>query len=88
MIDWNACLERTEGVEVNEVEDGYVVYQPERDRVHYLNQTAVLLLELCDGKTRAGDLAPMLKSAFALPELPADEVAACLASLVDEGLLR
>ena len=88
MVDWNACLSRTEGVEVNEVDDGYVVYQPERDRVHYLNQTAVLLLELCDGRTRAGDLAALLKSAFALPEPPADEVAACLASLVDEGLLR
>lgn len=88
MIDWNACLQRVDGVEVNEVDDGYVVYHLERDRVHYLNQTAVLLLELCDGRTRAGDLAGLLKAAYGLPAPPSDEVAACLASLVDEGLLR
>jgi hypothetical protein len=31
-------------LEINAVSDGYVVYQPGRDRVHYLNQTAALLL--------------------------------------------
>ena len=87
-MDWDACLRVSDGIEVNKVADGYIVYQPERDRVHYLNHTAVLLLELCDGKTRAGELAELLKSAYDLPAPPIAEVSECLSSLLDEGLLR
>jgi hypothetical protein len=31
------------------VEDGCVVYVPARDQVHFLNATAMCVLELCDG---------------------------------------
>jgi hypothetical protein len=31
---------RAAGVELSEVTDGFLVYQPDRDRVHYLNPTA------------------------------------------------
>jgi hypothetical protein len=87
-MDWDACPQVSEGIEINKVSDGYIVYQPERDRVHYLNHTAVLLLELCDGKTRAGDLAELLKSAFALSAPPTSEVSECLAKLFEEGLVH
>ena len=43
----------TQGLEINAVDDGYIVYQSERDRVHYLNQTAALILELCNGRNAA-----------------------------------
>ena len=42
-------------LEINEVSDGYIVYQPDRDRVHYLNQTATLVLELCNGHNAEAD---------------------------------
>ena len=42
-------LVRAEGLDVNEVPDGYVIYQTEADRVHYLNKTAAIVFELCDG---------------------------------------
>src|SRR5262249_35525069 len=35
-----------EGLEINPVEDGFMIYRPDADRVHYLNHTAVLILEL------------------------------------------
>ena len=39
-----------DGVEVVPTADGYVVYDEQRDRVHYLNHTAVLVLEFCTGE--------------------------------------
>ena len=42
-------LSRPATLQINRLEDGCVVYQPEQDRVHFLNQTAAMVLELCDG---------------------------------------
>ena len=86
-MDPNTCLRAAEGIEINEVADGYVIFDPKRDRVHYLNQTAVLILELCNGQVPASDLPALIQSAYDLPEPPAEEVAKCLQTLVDEGLL-
>ena len=57
-----------EGVEINQVADGYVVYHPARDRVHYLNQTATIVLELCNGKNDAAKIASLLQTAYELPD--------------------
>ena len=42
--------QRTEGIEVVPTVDGYVVYHPDRDRVHDLNHTAALVLEFATGE--------------------------------------
>lgn len=86
-MDWNVRLERKAGIEVRAAPDGVVVYDSGRDRVHYLNRTAALLLEICDGKLRAADLPPLLAAAFELEAEPTDDVEACVARLLDEGLL-
>ena len=41
---------KADGHEFNPVPDGYVIYQSGRDRVHFLNPTAVIVYELCDGR--------------------------------------
>jgi hypothetical protein len=87
-LNWNACPRPTPGIEVNRVTDGYVVYDPERDRVHYLNHTAVLLFELCDGRRRAADLPRLLQSIYDLPEVPLAEVSTYLEKLFAEGLVH
>lgn len=84
----NTCPRAAEGIEVSEVADGYVIYDPKRDRVHYLNQTAVLILELCNGQVATSDLPSLIQSAYNLPEPPAEEVAKCLQTLFEEGLVR
>jgi hypothetical protein len=81
------CPRLAQGVEINEVADGYIVYQAERDRVHYLNPTAALILELCNGRNAEADLPELLQSAFTLPASPIDEVQACLETLRTEGLI-
>jgi len=88
LMDWNACPRVSDGIEINKVADGYIVYQPDRDRVHYLNQTAVLVLELCDGNTRAGELPGLIRAAYQLADPPTDEVSECLAKLLEEGLVH
>ena len=75
------------GLEINKVADGYIVYQPSRDRVHYLNHTATIVLELCDGKNSAAEIAGLLRSAYNMPDAPDAEVSACLQQLAGEGLV-
>jgi hypothetical protein len=87
-IDWTMRPRRVAGVELSEVTDGFLVYQPARDRVHYLNPTAALLLEICDGSLAASDLPAFLAAAFSLAAPPREEVAACLQKLLAEGLLE
>ena len=87
-VDWEARPRPAEGIEINQVEDGYVIYDPGRDRVHYLNHTAVLLLELCNGELAARELPPLLQEAYGLAEPPMAEVAECLEKLFEEGLVR
>jgi len=74
-------------LELNEVADGYIVYQPDRDRVHYLNQTAAVVLELCNGKNAEADIPELLRLAWDLLEPPLEEVADCLEGLRKEGLI-
>ena len=77
----------TPGLEINPVADGSIVYQPDRDRVHYLNQTAALILEFCNGRNAEADLPELLRLAYDLSALPAAEVAECLESFRKEGLI-
>lgn len=78
---------RVDGVEVNEVADGYVVYDPRADKVHYLNHTAALVLECCTGDNTAEEIVRVVQSAFELSEPPVSETEACLEQLRDEGLV-
>ncbi len=78
----------TAGLEINPVSDGYIVYQPDRDRIHYLNATAAVVLELCNGRNDANELAALLQLAFDLGEPPHDAVSECLETLTREGLVR
>ena len=86
-MDWHARLSRARGLEINAVTDGFLVYQSERDRVHFLNATAALVLESCDGTLAVGELPALVAAAFDLCAPPVDDVADCVATLLREGLL-
>ncbi len=74
-------------VEVNEVEDGLVIYDTARDRVHYLNHTAALVFALCTGTNTVDVIAAQVGQAFDLDGGAAAEVDECLDRLAREGLL-
>mgnify|MGYP002223846471 FL=1 len=77
-----------EDLEINEVEDGYVIYQNKKDKVHYLNKTAVLVLESCTGTNSTAEIGNIVKTAYDLTEVPEKEVADCLKTLFDEELIK
>lgn len=79
---------RTTGIELDEVAGGFIVYDPKHDRVHYLNHTAALVLELCTGNAAAAEIARMLQIAYELPAPPEGEIDECLERLKQEGLIR
>ena len=79
---------RLEGLEITPVEDGFMIYQPEKDRVHYLNHTAVLVLELANGRHTPAEIATLVQQAYSLPAPPKEEVSEILAKMQDEGLME
>jgi hypothetical protein len=83
-----AAPEVVDGLDVNEVKDGLVVYDPSRDRVHYLNATASVVFTLCDGGHDRAAMGAVLAEAFGLDEAPLTDVDEALTQLADEGLLR
>jgi Coenzyme PQQ synthesis protein D (PqqD) len=83
----SAGMTQASNLEVHEVPDGYIVYQKERDRVHYLNKTAAIIFELCDGTHRPQDLVEQVAKIYALDPSAYDEIRTALDSLVQEGLV-
>ena len=79
---------RVDGLEINPAEDGYIIYQPELDRVHFLNATAVLVLELCNGNNSEEAIVDLIRSQYELKENPAGIVKETLAKMKAEGLLQ
>jgi Coenzyme PQQ synthesis protein D (PqqD) len=80
--------EPASGIDVHEVEDGFVVFDASTDRVHYLNPTATVVFSLCDGTRTPGEIAALVQSAWELGAPPFDDVDACIVQLRDEGVLR
>ena len=81
-------MARASNLEVHEVPDGYIVYQGERDNVCYLNKTAAIVFEFCDGKLRADDIVARVAKIFALDSSAHAEIRACIDSLAKEGLIQ
>ncbi len=86
-IDPRLTPRRADALEVRAVPDGFVVYDPARDRLHFLNGTAAFVLESCDGATPVEALRELLAAAFRLDGDPVDEVDGCLRRLMAEGLV-
>lgn len=77
-----------DNIEINMVEDGYIIYQSEKERVHYLNNSAVLILECCTGKNSVEKIGSIVQEAFDLPKIPKKEIKDCLDTLSKEGLIK
>ena len=78
---------RVPDLEISQIVDGYVVYDPATDRVHYLNHTAAVVIELCDGELTVDRIVDLVQGAWDLPERPVAEVEACVARFEQVGLV-
>jgi hypothetical protein len=81
-------LMRTAQLEIHEVPDGYIVYQAQQDKVSYLNNTAALVFEFCDGKLDDVDIVGRIAKIYDLSTSGQDDIKACIDSLLKEGLLE
>lgn len=77
-----------EGLDVNRVSDGYVIYRRASDQVHYLNLTGAFIFELCDGATPVEWMPELVREAFNLREAPTEDVRSCLAELHRASLIE
>jgi hypothetical protein len=72
---------RAPGIEIAEHPRGLVVRQAAPGWQHQLNNTASVILELCDGQRTVAEIAAALAEAFALSDQPLAQTAACVAEL-------
>jgi hypothetical protein len=78
---------QSDDLDITPADDGYIIYQPELDRVHFLNPTAILILELCTGENSPEQIVDLVKQAYGLSDAPVAEVHEGLKQLKAEGLL-
>jgi len=77
-----------DGLDVNEVKDGLIVFEPTRDLVHHLNATAAVVFTLCDGSQDTATITALVAKTFDLDDAPIREVEECLGQLRNLGLVR
>ena len=69
------------------MKDGCVVYQPGRDQVHFLNLTAALVLELCDGMNDAQAIEALVAEAYGMVEPKQNLTGDILERFTQEGIV-
>ena len=74
-----------EGMDLNEVPDGYVIYDNDHNMVHYLNSTAAIVYQMCDGKHSVEQITDFIQSAFELDETV--DVQQSVQDMLEAGLL-
>ena len=81
------CPLRSDAIDITPVADGYVVYNSERDLVHYLNHTAAMTLEFCDGQRTAAQIAALLAELFPAAGDVRASVGQCITQFRELGLV-
>jgi Coenzyme PQQ synthesis protein D (PqqD) len=79
--------QRAAGIDIAELGHGLMVRQADPARVHQLNNTASIVLELCDGRQTVAEIAGVLAEAFGLDAPPLAQAVACVAELRRAGVL-
>ncbi len=78
---------RADGLELVELAAGMAVHRQDPPRVHELNNTAAMVLALCDGERTVAAIADELAESFALATAPLAEVCACVDGLRRTAIL-
>lgn len=79
---------RSDGLEVEEAEDGLVVFDPRADMVHHLNPTAAIIFDLSDGSRDPEEIARMLAQIYELDAPAREDALAGLRGLAERRLIR
>jgi Coenzyme PQQ synthesis protein D (PqqD) len=85
---WNGNPRHVEDLDISLSDDGYLIHRPQQDRITFLNSTAALILELCNGENSPDEIADLVKQAYGLPTAPLEDVRDALKHLRAEGLVQ
>ena len=79
---------RNPGYRMETVDNDVMLFHPGKTQIHYLNPTAALIWQLCDGLRSTDELIQLLQESYpeASDEIPAD-VHATLRDLAQKGCL-
>lgn len=80
--------QKADGLAMHAMDDQFVVYEASTDTIHYLNPSAALVLEFCDGDHSLSDIAAVVQETYGLDCAPLGEVDGCLVDLRKTGLIR
>lgn len=80
-------LRQADLLQIHQVAEGYVVRQTSTGAVHHLNQTAALLLELCDGRATTDEILATVQRMFTLKPAQLRTVRSGLDTLRHTGLV-
>lgn len=74
---------------IKRLNDGAILYEPEKDKIHTLNKTAAYIWTLCDGVTTVGEIIEQIKIEFREFETKPDAaVKKALTQLNTKGLIH
>ncbi len=89
MIPETATPQPAEGYRVEEMDGELLLYHPQSTATVYMNQTAALVWQLCDGARQVGEIVRLLSDSF--PEAGdglIDDVQSALESFRKQGALK
>lgn len=75
------------GRKIRKAQDGAIVSGGPARRIHYLNRTAALVLELCNGRNTWDEIVDLVRLAYDLPRRPQGPVGRVLRQLHAEGVI-
>ena len=79
---------RSEGLNIDEADDGLVIFDPVEDMVHHLNPTAAIIFDLCDGSRGLDQIAALLAEVYELNEPAREDALAGLRGLAERKLIH
>jgi hypothetical protein len=78
---------RRDGLEIDEAEDGLIVFDPREDMVHHLNPSAAIIFDLCDGSRDLDTIAALLGEIYELGTPPREDALVGLHGLAERKLI-
>ncbi len=78
---------RRDGLEIDEAEDGLIIFDPREDMVHHLNPSASVIFDLCDGSRDLDAIAAVLGEIYELTAPPREDALTGLRGLAERKLI-
>jgi len=79
---------KTDGLEITDTEAGFAVFDPKNGKVHFLNNTGVIILEICDGNHSIDEVVGMIESSYSVTDVTKEEIRNYIENLYHENLLE